>query len=252
MPEEVTPVAKTRQIAIVLYPGLTALDALGPYEVLKMLPAAEVRFLAHEPGPVTTDRGILIIGATHAFEETPSPYLVLVPGSEANTTTAMADGRLIDWLKRAHETSTWTASVCSGALILGAAGLLEGKPATTHWWAQSSLRRFGAVPKLDERIVRSGRIWTAAGVSAGLDLALALFGEIAGREEAEVAQLELEYDPRPPFDAGHPSKASARVRSKAEAELARHARNPRDLISVPKILWRRAIDRSRRAAKARR
>jgi len=249
--KEIKPIAHSRQIAIVLYPGVTALDALGPYEILKMLPGAEIRFLAHEPGPVTTDRGILVIGATHAFGETTSPDLVLVPGSEADTTTAMADGRLIDWLQRAHETSTWTASVCSGALILAAAGLLEGKPATTHWWAQSSLRRFGAVPKPDERIVRSGKIWTAAGVSAGLDLALALFGEIAGREEAEVAQLRLEYDPRPPFDAGHPGKASAAVRRKAEAELARHARNPRDLISVPKILWRRAIDRSRRAARAR-
>jgi transcriptional regulator GlxA family with amidase domain len=135
--------------------------------------------------------------------------------------------------------------VCSGALILAAAGLLEGKPATTHWWAQSSLRHFGAVPMPNERIVRSANIWTAAGVSAGLDLALALFGEIAGREQAEIAQLLLEYDPRPPFDSGHPSKASETVREKAAAALARDARNPRDFISVPKILWRRAIERSR-------
>ena len=238
--------SEKRQIAIVLYPGFTALDALGPYEVLKFLPDVEIRFVAHEPGPIATDRGILIIGATHSFDETPAPFLVLVPGSEANTTTAMADGRLIAWLKKAHETSTWTTSVCSGALILAAAGLLEGKQATTHWWAQSSLKRFGAIAMPNDRIVRSGKIWTAAGVSAGLDLAFALFGEIAGQEKAEVAQLMIEYDPQPPFNSGHPSKASERVREMAAAELARLARNPQDLISIPKILWHRAIDRSRR------
>jgi transcriptional regulator GlxA family with amidase domain len=152
--------------------------------------------VAHEPGPVVTDRHALIIGATHSFEETPHPFLILAPGSEANTTTAMGDGRLLEWLKRAHETSTMTASVCSGALILAAAGLLEGQRATTHWWAQASLSRFGATAVPDQRVVRSGKIWTAAGVSAGLDLALELFAEIAGQEAAEIAQLMIEYDPR--------------------------------------------------------
>jgi transcriptional regulator GlxA family with amidase domain len=239
--------AETRQIAIVLYPGLTALDAIGPYEVLKLLPDTEIRFVASEPGPVATDRPALIIGATHSFDETPMPYLVLVPGSEADTTTAMADGRLIAWLQRVHETTTWTISVCSGALILAAAGLLEGKPATSHWWAMPSLSRFGAVPMPNERVVRSGKIWTAAGVSSGLDLALALVGEIAGREQAEIAQLRLEYDPRPPFDAGHPSKVSEAVRKKAAEALTKDSKNPRDLIAVPKILWRRAIDSARQA-----
>jgi transcriptional regulator GlxA family with amidase domain len=239
--------AEKRQIAIVLYPGMTALDALGPYEILKLLPNSEVRFVAHEPGPIVTDREVLVIGATHAFEETLHPFLVLVPGSEANTTTAMADRRLLAWLTKAHETSTMTTSVCSGALILASVGLLEGQRATTHWWAQASLRRFGATTVPDCRVVRSGKIWTAAGVSAGLDLAFELFGEIAGQEAAEIAQLMIEYDPRPPFASGHPSKATETVREKAAAELARLARNRRDLISVPKILWHRAIDRSRRA-----
>ena len=166
-----TPVSEKRQIAIVLYPGLTALDALGPYEVLKLLPGEDRGSWLHEPGPITADSGILTIGATHSFDETPAPFLILVPGSEANTATAMADGPLIAWLKKAHETSTWTTSVCSGALILAAAGLLEGQQATTHWWAQSSLERFGAIAMPNNRIVRSGKIWTAAGVSAGLDLA---------------------------------------------------------------------------------
>jgi putative intracellular protease/amidase len=123
---------ENRQIAIVLYPGMTALDALGPYEVLKFLPTSEIRLVAHEPGPIVTDRQALIIGATHSFAETSHPYLLLVPGSEANTTTAMADARLLAWLRQAHETSEITASVCSGALILAAAGLLAGKRATTH------------------------------------------------------------------------------------------------------------------------
>lgn len=241
--------AEKRQIAIVLYPGMTALDALGPYEVLKLLPDSELRLVAHEVGPVVTDRESLIIGATHSLEETPHPFLVLVPGSEANTASAMADGRLLAWLRRAHETSAMTTSVCSGALVLAAAGLLEGQRATTHWWAQPSLSRFGAIAVPDRRVVRSGKIWTAAGVSAGLDLALELFAEIAGQEAAEVAQLMIEYDPRPPFDSGHPSKANAAVREKAAAELSRLARNPRDFISVPKMLWRQAIDRSRRAMK---
>jgi transcriptional regulator GlxA family with amidase domain len=163
----------------------------------------------------------------------------------------MADARLVAWLKKAHETSTWTTSVCSGALVLACAGLLEGQSATTHWWAQSSLERFGATPMPGHRVVRSGKIWTAAGVSAGIDLALALFAEIAGREEAEVAQLMIEYDPYPPFNAGHPDKVSARVRARAASELTRLAQNPRDLISVPKILWRQAIERARKITRTR-
>ena len=236
------------QIAIVLYPGMTALDALGPYELLKMLPGAEVRFVASEPGPVATDRGVLTIGATHAFEETPHPDVFLVPGSEANTATAMADRKLIAWIKQAHATSLWTTSVCSGALVLAAAGVLEGRPATTHWAAQPWLPLFGATPMKNERIVRSDKIWTAAGVSAGLDLALALIVEIAGQEMAEIIQLLVEYDPQPPVDSGHPAKAKPAVMAKAKAEMARLARNPRDLVSVPTILWRRAIAKARRSA----
>jgi transcriptional regulator GlxA family with amidase domain len=242
---------ETLQLAIVLYPGFTAMDAIGPYEVLKLLPNIEARFVSHEPGPVLTDRGVLIIGATHSFRETPTPDLVLVPGSEATTTTAMADGALIAWLRRAHASSRFTTSVCSGALVLAAAGILEGLPATTHWWAQSSLARFGATASPKERNVRAGKVWTAAGVSAGIDLALSLAAEIAGREEAEIAQLRIEYDPRPPFDAGHPDKANDQVRAKAAAALARDARNPQDLVSIPKILWRRATDKARMAARGR-
>jgi len=229
------------QIAIVLYPGMTALDAIGPYEVLRMVPESEIRFVSREPGPIVTDSGVLVLGATHSYEETPSPNIVLVPGSEANTTTAMADGELIRWLQRAHQTSQWTVSVCSGALVLAAAGILSGHPATTHWIAQDSLGAFGATAQREQRIVQSGRIVTAAGVSAGIDLGLWLVGEICGRERAEVAQLLIEYDPQPPFNAGHPSKASRHVYELARAEMLSRSKNPRNVVSVPKILWRKTM-----------
>src|SRR5262249_51915346 len=141
---------------------------------------------------------------------TRSPDLVLVPGG-ATTPSQMVDDEILDWLRRAHERTTWTASVCTGSLILGAAGILKGRPATTHWWKINVLERLGPRPKPVQRIVRSGKIVTAAGVSAGIDLALWLAGEIAGRERAEAIQLTIEYDPQPPFDTGHLIKASEGV-----------------------------------------
>lgn len=234
------------QVAILLYPGMTTLDAIGPYEVLRFMPDCELRFVAAQPGPVVTDSGVLVLGATHSYEETPNPDVVLVRGSEADTATAMADGRLLRWLKAAHEGSRFTLSVCSGSLILGAAGILEGHPATTHWVAQGRLRMFGATPCRDQRIVRSGKIITAAGVSAGIDLGLYVVGELCGRERAERIQLLLEYDPQPPFDSGHPGKASAAVVAAAKQEMLARSRNPRNAISVPLVLWRAAIGKVRR------
>lgn len=234
------------QIAIVLYPGMTTLDAIGPYEVLRFVPDAELRFVAHEPGPIVTDHGVLVLGATHSFDETPAPDIVLVPGSEADTTTAMADRKLCNWLAQAHRTSQWTLSVCTGSMVLAAAGILEGRPATTHWLAQDLLEQFGAEAQREKRIVRDGKIVTAAGVSAGIDLGLYVLGEICGRERAESVQLALEYDPQPPFDAGHPSKASKPVYQAAKREMLERARNRRNLVSVPRLFWRRAIERVRR------
>lgn len=215
------------QIAIVLYPGVTALDAIGPYEVLRMIPDSEVRFVSAEPGPILTDSGVLVLGATHTYSATPSPDLVLVPGSAANTATAMADKALIGWLQQVHRASQWTVSVCSGALVLAAAGILKGHPATTHWAAQDSLAAFGATAQREQRIVRSGKIVTAAGVSAGIDLGLWLVGQICGSERAEVVQLLVEYDPQPPFNAGHPGKASKQVFDLARAEMFSRSQHPR-------------------------
>jgi len=233
------------QIAIVLYEGLTALDAIGPYEVLNMIEGAEVRFVSNESGPIVADSGVLVLGATHSFEETPSPDLILVPGSSADTVTAMANKELISWLQASHQGTQLTLSVCSGALILAAAGLLDGQDATTHWLAQDELRRFGVNPKKDQRIVRSGKIITAAGVSAGIDLALTVVEELCGRQRAEEIQLLIEYDPQPPVDSGHPSKASEIVLENATRQMKAAAKNPRNAISIPLVLWRMALRKIR-------
>lgn len=239
------------QIAIVTYPGFTALDMIGPYEVLRQLPGAEVRFVWHEPGPVTADSGILVIGATHSLGETPSPDVVLVPGGPATPVTAR-DEALLDWLRSAARAAAWTTSVCSGSVILAAAGLLEGRRATSHWLTVPALKAFGAIPVGDERIVRQGNIVTAAGVSAGLDLALWLAGEIAGEGRAKAIQLAIEYDPQPPFDCGHVSKASAVTKAAATALLSRDSVKPANLKASTLLAWDQALSavrgRRRKAA----
>ena len=237
------------QIAIVLYPGFTALDFIGPYEVLRNLPGAEVRFVWHEPGPVTADSGVLIVGATHSFDETPSPDVILVPGG-ASTMEHARDERVLEWLRRADATSTWTTSVCSGSVILAAAGLLTGKRATSHWMALPLLKAFGATPVGHERIVvasdtADARIVTAAGVSAGLDMAMWLAGRIGGEARAKAIQLVIEYDPQPPFDSGHMSKASAATKATATALLSADLVKTGQLTAPVRLLWDRAIDVAR-------
>jgi transcriptional regulator GlxA family with amidase domain len=231
---------KPFQIAILLYPGVTALDAVGPWEVLSRMPNAEVRLVGKQVGPVMTEGGALLLGVTHTVAETPSADLVLVPGG-TSTPSQMVDDEVLDWLRRVHETTTWTASVCTGALILGAAGILKGLAATTHWYKMGVLKIMGAKPQPDERVVRSGKIVTAAGVSAGIDLALWLAGEIAGRQWAEAIQLTIEYNPHPPFDAGHMSKASKDTHHLAK-EIMDHRMPADQRRLVPKIAWRRFID----------
>jgi transcriptional regulator GlxA family with amidase domain len=197
------------QIAILIFDGLTALDAIGPYEVLSRLPGAELRFVAKQTGPKRTDTGALGVQADLAIADLPGPDVVLVPGGQGNR-PLMRDSEVLDWLRVAHERSTWTTSVCTGALVLGAAGILDGKRATTHWAFLDRLSELGAEP-VTERVVEDGKVITAAGVSAGIDMALTLAARIAGDEVAQAIQLGIEYDPRPPFDAGSPSKASPEV-----------------------------------------
>jgi len=197
------------RIAILIFDGLTALDAIGPYEVLSRLPGAELRFVAKQPGPKRTDTGALGVQADLAIADLPGPDVVLVPGGQGNR-PLMRDSEVLDWLRVAHERSTWTTSVCTGALVLGAAGILDGKRATTHWAFLDRLSELGAEP-VTERVVEDGKVVTAAGVSAGIDMALTLAARIAGDEVAQAIQLGIEYDPQPPFDAGSPSKASPEV-----------------------------------------
>ena len=198
------------QIAILLFEGLTALDAVGPYEVLSRLPGTETIFVAAEAGPKRTDNGVLALVADKTLDEVPSPDVVVVPGGMEGVQVAMEDERVITWLKKVHETSTWTTSVCTGSLILGAAGILDGIKATSHWAAYDRLRALGAEPTA-ERVVRVGKIVTAAGVSSGIDMGLTLVAEIAGPEVAQAIQLGIEYDPQPPFDSGSPEKAPAHL-----------------------------------------
>jgi putative intracellular protease/amidase len=197
------------RIAIPLYDRFTALDAVGPYEVLQRLPGARVTWLAHEPGPVGTDTGQLHIVADAAFEDLPDPEIVVVPGG-TGTDDFLEDERLLGWIRRAHETSEWTTSVCTGSLLLGAAGVLDGLDATSHWLDLPDLERYGASPT-GRRVVEQGKVITAAGVSSGIDMGLTLAAKIGGPEVAQAIQLGIEYDPQPPFDSGSTEKAAPEI-----------------------------------------
>ena len=207
------------QIAILLFDGITALDAIGPYEVLRRLPGARVEFVAVEPGPKRTEEGSLALVADRALAEVDRPEVVLVPGG-FGTRKLMGDEDVLAWVRGVHEGSRWTTSVCTGALVLGAAGVLDGLRATTHWLSLDMLADLGATPT-SERVVVEGKGVTAAGVSAGIDMALRLAARVAGDEVAQAIQLSIEYDPQPPFDAGSPDKAPADV-----VERLRSVRQP--------------------------
>jgi transcriptional regulator GlxA family with amidase domain len=197
------------QVAIPIFDRVTALDAVGPYEVLSRIPGTEVLFVAAEPGLKRTENEMLALAADRGLSEVPSPEIVVVPGGYG--TRALLDDRtILDWIEAAHETARWTTSVCTGALLLGAAGVLRGLRATTHWLSLERLREFGAEPT-SERVVEQGKVITAAGVSSGIDMALRLCQKIGGDDLAQMIQLSIEYDPQPPFDAGSPQRAPAHV-----------------------------------------
>ncbi|MGH1503273.1 MAG: DJ-1/PfpI family protein [Acidimicrobiales bacterium] len=196
-------------VACVLYPRLTALDLIGPYEVLQRIPTLDPVFVGHQRGEIRTENGFLGLTVDATFDEVPTPDVIVVPGG-VGSRAMMTDDTILDWLRSAHATTTFTTSVCTGSLVLGAAGLLDGLTATTHWGTVSTLEKTGAtystervVEHLDERII------TAAGVSSGIDMALRLVALLADDVAAQASQLMIEYDPQPPFDAGSVAKADA-------------------------------------------
>ncbi|HXS61302.1 MAG TPA: DJ-1/PfpI family protein [Streptosporangiaceae bacterium] len=191
------------RIAVALFPRLTALDAIGPYEVLQRLPDASVTFVGHRKGEVRTENGFLGLTVDASFDELPDPDVVVVPGG-IGTRALLADEPILSWVRKAHETSKFTTSVCTGSMVLAAAGLLPGLEATTHWSATTELAGLGAVPA-SQRVVEhlDKRIITGAGVSAGIDMALRLAELLTDQTTAKAMQLMIEYDPQPPFAAGN-------------------------------------------------
>ena len=187
-------------VAIPIFDGFTALDAVGPYEVLSRLPGATVTFVAIEPGPKRTETGMLALIADRALADLPHPDVVVVPGG-FGTRALLGEEQMLAWLREAHDHSSWTTSVCTGSLLLAAAGILDGLEATTHWLARDELAALGVTP-VPRRIVEQGKVLTAAGVSAGIDMALLLASRIAGEQLARGIQLGIEYDPAPPFAGG--------------------------------------------------
>ncbi|WP_313675111.1 DJ-1/PfpI family protein [Mycolicibacterium sp.] len=200
------------QVAIALFPRNTALDAVGPYEVLQRVPSIDVVFVGHRRGEVRTENGMLGLICDASFDEVPRPDVLLVPGG-IGTRTLIRDEPMLDWVREAHQHTLFTTSVCTGSLILGAAGLLDGLTATTHWAAADILGSMGALYTA-QRVVEHlpQRIITAAGVSSGIDMALRLVELLVDRQAAEASQLMIEYDPEPPFDSGDLGKASEATR----------------------------------------
>ncbi|MFD7261473.1 DJ-1/PfpI family protein [Streptomyces sp. NPDC059874] len=197
------------QIAVLLYDRFTALDAIGPFDTLGRLADAEVVFVSERPGPVRTDNGSLALVADKGLDEVTRPDIVIVPGGP-HPELEMENPVVMEWLRMVDATTTWTTSVCTGSLLLAAAGLLNGRRAAGHWMFLDQLPKFGAEPT-GERVVFDGKYVTAAGVSSGIDMGLTLLGKIAGDEYAQAVQLMTEYDPQPPYDAGSPDKAPAGI-----------------------------------------
>ena len=200
------------QVAIALFPRNTALDSIGPYEVLQRVPSIDVVFVGHTRGEVRSDNGMLGLTVDAAFDEVTEPDVLLVPGG-VGTRDLVDDEAMLDWVRGVHRRTLFTTSVCTGSLVLAAAGLLDGLTATTHWAAQDLLGSLGAV-YTPQRVVEHlpQRIITAAGVSSGIDMALRLVELLIDRQAAEACQLMIEYDPQPPFDSGDLAKASEATR----------------------------------------
>ncbi|MEY9970677.1 putative intracellular protease/amidase [Lysinibacillus sp. RC46] len=217
------------KIAIMLFDGITALDAIGPYEVFAASMNYEVKFVAKKKGLIKLDSNMGYLHADYSFSEVTSTDILVVPGcSPPNYRAPMNDKETLNWIRQIHETSKWTTSVCNGSLILSAAGLLNGTKATGHWGSFDLLKSLGTIPT-DERVVRQGKIVTAAGVSSGIDMALQLIAWELGEDMSKGVQLILEYDPQPPFDAGSPKKAPTLLVEQIRGMLQEFAKREPDV-----------------------
>ncbi len=205
------------KIAALIFDKITVLDIVGPIEVLSWVPGAEIVWVGKEKGPIRAAPTGLAMTVEHSLDDVTSADILIIPGGPG-VRLLLKDEKVLDWVRKIHATTKWTATVCTGSLLLGAAGLLKGLEATTHWNSTPTLESFGAKYH-ERRVIPQGKIVTSAGVSSGIDMALWLVGKIAGDDAAKEAQLCIEYDPQPPYDAGAPSKAGAAVVEKARATV---------------------------------
>ncbi|MEL6132244.1 MAG: DJ-1/PfpI family protein [Bacteroidota bacterium] len=227
------------KIVIYIYNGMTMLDAIGPYEVLRNLPGIEIQLVAKTKGEITADSHFVHLNAHHSIDEVQAADILLIPGSTIAFMREMKDKEVLDWIRRIHETTHKTVSVCTGSLILAATGLLKGLPATSHWKPISLLAQHGAIVT-HERMVETGKIITAAGVSAGIDMALYLAAKLKGEKAAQAAQLAIEYDPHPPFQSGNTVSALPEIIRMAEKQMEQDARkdlNAWDILTHAHTLW---------------
>jgi len=203
----------TLKIAILLFDNYTALDVVGPYEVLSKIPNSKIYMVAVKPGLYKDIKG-LQMSADYSLKDIENPDILVIPGG-FGIDSVLNNQDIINWIQNAHKTSTWTVSVCSGALLLGAAGILKDCKATTHWNRKEELIKYGAILQ-NERYVKDGKVITSAGVSAGIDMSLYLLSLVVNENYAKAVQLGMEYDPKPPFDSGSPEKAPKEILDKVK------------------------------------
>ncbi|TMW71224.1 DJ-1/PfpI family protein [Alteribacter natronophilus] len=221
------------KIVIYVYHGITMLDAIGPYEVLRNLPDAEVCFAAERTGEIKADSGFVDLNVKHSIEDVKEADILIIPGSTIAFIEEMKNERVLEWIKEMDKTTKWTTSVCSGSMLLASSGLLAGRKATSHWKPLNLLSRYGAVPAR-ERIVEDGKYLTAAGVSAGIDMALYLSDRMVGEDETKAIQLILEYDPQPLYNAGNYTSANEKTIKTAEKKLTKDAKKGLGLLGLIK------------------
>ncbi len=210
------------ETAVLLFDDVNALDVVGSCEVLSKIPDMTMKYVAKEPGPKKTDTQVKLT-ADYALPEILNPDILLIPGGRG-IKSIIDDKEIINWITNCHKTTKWTASACTGALMLGVAGILKGLKATTHWVKLPCLEDFGAKPQ-KQRVVIDGKLITCAGVSSGIDMALTLTGLIAGETTAKAIQLAIEYDPAPPFDCGSPDKAPEEIFEMVVSKIEARERN---------------------------